>query len=275
MKIGILGCGYIGQAAAKYWKAKGHEVSVTTRDSTKIEFLSSMADHVYCLERESLEQFLKNQETLIIAVAPGHKAEYSQTYLGTANKIVQFLPQLSSLRQLIYTSSTSVYGECHGDWMDENRSPFPLNEQAQILLETENIFLSCRSADTKVCIYRLGEIYGPGRQIVNRLKRMSSHSLPGNGENFTNMIHQQDVVNALDFALNRELDGLFNLCNDFHIPRRELYERLCLEHGLKPIQWDASLKSFHGGNKRITNDKLKKLGFEFVFPEFVFEERRD
>ena len=268
MKIGILGCGYIGQAAAKFWKNKGHEISVTTRHSSKKEFLSPFADYVYCLDKDTLEEFLKNQEILIISVAPDSKNEYQNTYLGIADKITQCIPYLSSLRQLIYTSSTSVYGEYQGAWTDEKTLPLALNDHTKILLETENTLLQCRSASRKICIYRLGEIYGPERDILDRLKRMSSQPFPGNGENFTNMIHQEDVVNALDFALTQQLDGLFNLCNDFHIPRKEFYNKLCLINGLKPIEWDSSLKSFHGGNKRVSNDKLKKLGFEFVYPQY-------
>ena len=90
---------------------------------------------------------------------------------------------------------------------------------------------------------------------------MQGATVPGNGESFTNLIHLDEIISALDFALIYNLDGIYNLCNDIHIPRKELYENICREDGWPPVQWDPSLTNPHTGNKRVSNEKIKSKCF--------------
>lgn len=265
MKIGIIGCGYVGQAAALKWKQEGHEVSATTRNPEKAAFLRTLVDHVYVLnETDSLPSFINQQEVLLISVAPDKSSDYATTYLQTARVVAEGLSQPNKIKQILYTGSTSVYGDHQGEWVDEITKINPPNENAQMLYETEKLLLDCSSATLNVCVFRLGEIHGPGRDIAQRLRRMQNQVFAGTGESFTNLIHLDDIVSALNFALIHQLNGIYNLCNDVHVSRRQLYERLCLQENLPPIQWDPTKINQHSGNKRVSNQKLKSAGFVFT-----------
>lgn len=266
MKIGILGCGYVGQAAAKFWKDKGYFISATTRRREQIAPLQSIVHDVYFLQEQSLLSFLTDLDALLISVAPdasSHSA-YITTYLQTSQQIVAFLPQVSKLKHILYTSSTSVYGDFQGAWVDETTEPKPATEKAECLYQTEQTLLQAANDHLSIILFRLGEIYGPQRLITDRLKQPNRLPIPGTGEQFTNVIHLVDIIRALDFALANQLRGIFNLCNDFHESRYRLYERLCQQAQLPPVRWDPEKTSPHGGNKKVSNAKIKSLGFAFL-----------
>jgi nucleoside-diphosphate-sugar epimerase len=268
MRIGIVGCGYVGQAAATHWKQMGHHVAVTTRHSDRIPFLKTLADQVYLLGTQSLDAFIAQQEALLICVAPDAVSDYTSTYLHTAKQVAEQTKWSSTLQHILYTSSTSIYGDHAGAWVDESTLLKPVHENAKILSETEQILLSCASTHLKVCIFRLAEIYGPGREIENRLRRMQPQSFPGTGDSYTNLIHLTDIVLALDFALQHGLNGIYNLCNDFHIPRHLFYDWLCEKEQMTAIKWDPTRTHSHQGNRRVSNQKLKSAGYVFSHPTY-------
>lgn len=259
MRISIIGCGYLGKAAAIYWKAAGHEITVTTRSLERAYTLRPLADLVYILG-DDWHELVKKQDVILLSVAPDTKSDYVQTYLRTAETLAMALHG-SLVSQIIYTGSTSVYGEHQGQWVDENTQPNPSHSNAQILLGTEQILLKAERAQRRVCIFRLGEIYGPGRSIVARVKSMQGMTLPGTGESWTNLVHLNEIISALDLAMHHKLNGVYNLCNDIHIQRKDLYKQICTSNGWPEVQWDPLAIHSHAGNKRVSNAKLKSAGW--------------
>ncbi len=266
MKIGIIGCGYVGQASGLRWKLGGHLLAVTTRRPERAESLRIVADQIYLLNSQNLGPFIAQQEALLISIAPDATSTYASTYLKTAQQMAEQVTQAPALQQILYTSSTSVYGDQGGAWVDENCHIIPSHDNAKILYDTEQILLGCSSEKLKICILRLGEIYGPGREIEQRLRRMQHQPFAGTGEAYTNLIHLSDIVSALDFALRNRLNGIYNLCNDFHMPRKLFYQKLCEQEKIPFIQWDPTKPSMHGGNRRVSNQKIKNTGFIFECP---------
>lgn len=270
MNVAIIGCGYVGKAAARFWKAAGHSVTATTRNPDHVAELQSIVDHVILLQgnnlSEILAQALVNQEVILLSVAPDDASQYESTYLNTAQALVKAVKRLPMLRQILYTSSTSVYGDQQGQWVDENTPPAPNNDNTKILLATEQILLASQSDNRYVCIFRLGEIIGPGRELSSRLRRLNGQSLSGSGDNYTNLTHIDDIVGAIDFAVSHQLQGVYNLCGDLHILRRDLYHQICEKHGLPHVVWNGSVTSVHGGNKRVSSVKLVAAGYSFYKP---------
>lgn len=270
MKIGIIGCGYIGRAAAHYWQAKGHTLLVTTRHASKVPELQKIADEVVLLttEPDAFDAIVSQVDAILLSVAPDHhQSDYEKTYLQSACNLYKALQHSTKPIHLLYTSSTSVYGEQEGRWVQEDMLPKPMTQQSIILLQTEIQLLEInrRYLQHKVCIFRLGEIIGPDREMEERLKKRQE-PFPGDGSAFTNIIHREDVVSALDFSLGRGLYGLYNLCNDLHILRKELYQALSDKHHLSPPTWDQSKSNPYKGNKRISNTKIKDHGYQFLYP---------
>ena len=89
--------------------------------------------------------------------------------MHTANNLVLALKHFPNVKQLIYTSSCAVYGNSNGAWVSEVSPVAPANRHGEILHETEQVLLSASSQDLKVCIFRLGAIYGPDRSSRNGL----------------------------------------------------------------------------------------------------------
>lgn len=266
MNITILGCGYVGKALATHWRAAGHHITATTRSVKRVAELQEYADRVVLLHINDLYNILEDSQVLLLSMAADHPSDYESTYLNTAQALLKILPQLPLLKQIIYTSSTSVYGDHQGQWVEELSQLKSIDHNSRILIETEKELLQASQLGCSTCIMRLGGIYGPGRELNRRLKNLNGCPLAGSGEEFTNLIHIEDIIGGIDFALYNRLEGIYNLCNDSHLTRRDLYDTLCQQENLAPLTWDPSLKSLHTGNKRVSNTKIKAAGYEFIEP---------
>ena len=267
MKIAIIGCGYVGSALAIKLKKDGHSVTVTTRSKEKFSNLQLISDHVCLIQGNDLpamKNLLLNQDAIVISVAADDQDSYKSTYQETAEIVSKACLDMPNLKQIVYTGSTSVYGDHQGRAVDENTPTEAQNVTSKILLATENILLGLSSIDLdrKVCVLRLGEIYGPGRRISDRLRQMKDRALPGDGSSITNLSPLDDIVGGIEFALKNRLDGVYNLCNDVHISRKELYARICEEEGLEEVKWDPNRVSLHSGNKLVSNAKIKAAGYK-------------
>lgn len=266
MKIAIIGCGYVGSSLAQILKGMGHSVTVTTRSHDKVAALQKISDAVCILEGNDLDRMqnlLQHLDAIVISVAADSQKTYRTTYQETAETIAQAMTSAPQLKQIIYTSSTSVYGDHQGRTVDESTPAMAVHETSQILLATEKILLGLSNAERPVCVLRLGEIYGPNREIADRLREMYGRSLPGDGSSVTNLSHLDQIVRGIVFALEGRLDGVYNLCNDEHVSRKALYAKICEEEGLEEIKWNPTQVSIHSGNKLVSSEKIKSKGFRF------------
>lgn len=267
MNILIFGAGFVGSQIAKKLYKSGNCITVTTTSPDKVNELNKICNHVFLIDDESnFKELLKDQDLVIITIAPKSREGYKQAYLQTAQKIKEAIDESTTVRQLVYTSSTSVYGDYQGAWVNESQFLRPLNESQQILIDTEKVYLNHLPKSVQVCIFRLGEIYGEGRSIESRMRTLEDKLLPGTGENYTNLIHIQDILRAIFWSMERFISGVYNLCNDHHVTRKEFYQMWSKSLGLKDPQFDADQLSLHRGSKKVSNQKIKLEGFEFKHP---------
>ncbi|MGG6298331.1 SDR family oxidoreductase [Leptolyngbya sp. AN02str] len=279
MNITIIGCGYVGTAIARYWhQASEHQLTVTTTTTDRLEELGAIAQRSVVLQgadASALHTVLQHQEVVVVTVAPTGNQQvdadgYEQTYLGTCKNLVAVLPQVPTVRQVIYTSSCSVYGDAHGNWVDETTPITPDNRHSEILYEAEQILLSGAKAhlrpDVRICIFRMGAIYGPGRDIKHRFAKLAGTTRPGTGEHFTNWTHVDDIVAAVEFARDRQLHGIYNLVGDTPVTAHELMDRVCEQSGLPAVQWDPTVPRSRSNNRRVSNQKLQQQGYHFLHP---------
>lgn len=275
MKIAIIGCGYVGTAVAHLWNQKSHQLTVTTTTPEKVSELQNVAQKVVVMkgnDPKAIENILQNQEVVLLSIGNRDRTGigYKQTYLETAQTLVTALKKAPNIQQVIYTSSYSVYGDTNGEWVDENIPANPTSENGNILHETEQVLLSASTPQQQVCVLRLGGIYGPGRELIKIFSRWAGKTRPGTGDYFTNWIHLDDIVGAVEFARDRQLQGIYNLVNDAPMKGRELLDSLHKYQGLEKVYWDASASSMRSFNVRVSNKKLKDESFELVHPEIVF-----
>ncbi len=274
MNVAIIGCGYVGYKVAQYWQQKmNFVVSVTTTSPERVSALESVSQRVVVTQGndlDSLKSVLHNQDVVLLSVGAKSAEAYEETYLQTAQTLVASLQQIKSVKQLIYTGSYAVYGDRNGVWVDEETPLAPANLNAQILRKTEDVLLSASSENLRVCIFRLGGIYGTGRELINIFSRYSDTVRPGNGEDITNWIHLDDIVGAIEFARHRRLQGIYNLVDDAHLTSRDLLDSLFEKHNLPKVKWDTSIKSTRPYNALVSNEKLKEAGYQLIHPQMIF-----
>lgn len=246
MKSLIVGCGYIGEAVARLWDRP----DVTFTSLKKAPF----ANRVIVINPQTLPllaEITPHYDLILLCVAA---KEYRETYLLTAQTLKS---ALSPHTHLIYTSSTSVYGDHQGKWVTEDSSAKIDSDPSAILYETEQTILSTANS----CVLRLGQIVGEGRSITGYLAKRLGQPLTGAGDSYVNISLQKTIVRAIDFVKKRQMTGLFNLCEDFHPYRRELYDAICKREGWPLFAWLPP--SFQRGNKRVCSNRLAKRGFSF------------
>ncbi|RCJ27813.1 NAD(P)-dependent oxidoreductase [Nostoc minutum NIES-26] len=274
MNIAIIGCGYVGYAVAQYWQQKmTFLVTATTTTPERIPMLEAIAQKVVEVQGndpEKLKSVLQNQDIVLLSVAPKGGKFYKETYLDTAKNLVAVLQHVPSIKQLIYTGSYSVYGDRNGAWVDETMPVVPNYANGEILKETEEVLLAASNENLRVCILRLGGIYGPNRELLKIFGAASGTSRPGNGEDVTNWIHLDDIVGAIEFVRQHHLQGIYNLVDDAHLTSRELLDTLFEKRNLPKVSWDSSIKSNRPYNAKVSNQKIKDAGYQLIHPQMLF-----
>jgi len=187
--------------------------------------------------------------------------------------------ELHSQRWIAYLSSTSVYGDAGGDWVDEE-SPLrarPEDVKAWPRVQAEAAWLRLQSP---VHVFRLGGIYGPGRSVLPALlnSRSESASQRGrDGKRWTSRCHVDDIVSVLLASMAKPAIGsrLYNVCDDNPAPRSEVVtfaSRLLSKSGVaEEPNNDAAQQTAprRSGEKRVCNQRIKdELGIRLRYPSY-------
>ena len=277
MKIAIIGAAYTGLETAKYFKSLGHNISVTTTKESRREELEEVADKVTVMfgsDQDKMKELLVDQEILILTVAGGMVEKegktimdpnlYRDAYVGTAESVVNAIDSDSSLRQIIFTSSLNAYGDGGGaDEITEEIEANPLNPFQEVYVTTEGLLRGLENDQLGVCIFRTGTIHGPGREWKNQLAQMSGQKIPFDGSSDAMIVHRDDVVRAIEMAINKNLNGLYNLFNEVTTSKAEFFARVCDEQELAHVEW----LNLSPGPKNVSNQKIKDAGLMFLDPD--------
>lgn len=274
MKLLIIGCGYIGTGLALFWYNKGHTLTGITHSPKKLKVLNKILNK--CIISDAKDEnellvFLKNNEAVVVTLSTDQTSEIEDSYLNTARALKQAATRLNTPKTLIYLSSSALYGDHKGQWVDERSELKTSSDSAKILIETEKVFLSLADLGWTVCVLRVSEIYGTGRELSSQIKELlEGENVPKSWDNYTNMIHQEDVMEAIDYALTHKLEGIYNLTDNDHPTRHELYDKICSQLHLPKIEWENLVaKQEKSANKRVSNYKIKAAGYVFRYPNRV------
>jgi nucleoside-diphosphate-sugar epimerase len=273
MKVAIVGCGYVGTATARHLQGKSDcTVTATTTTASRVSELEGVAQRVVVLKGNdagAIASLLQDQDAVMLCVGARNADAYRESYLETVTTLVSVLQQIPTVKQVIYTGTYSVYGDCQGKLVNEESPVAPANPNGEILAETERVLLAASNPNLQVCILRLGGIYGPGRELVKIFGRWAGTTRPGAGEDATNWVHRDDIVGGLTFALDNRLQGIYNLVGDVSLSSRELVDRIFETHNLPKATWDTSVSSVRPYNARVSNQKIKAAGYQFIHPEIT------
>ncbi len=275
--IAVLGCGYVGNALAESWQEQGHFVTGTTTSRERISALATNLSKAVIAKGSdflAMQSLLQDQNVLVVSIAPTgfqevDAATYATTYISTTQNLVKVLSQAPNVTQVIYLSSCSVYGDRQGEWVDEASQIAPIEQRSQVIYESEKIILQAANEQQKVCVLRLGGIYGPDRELVSMFGGLAGMTMPGKGDRFINWIHRDDIIGAIEFARINELQGIYNLVDDSRLTVKEQVARVCARYDLPEVKWDPSQLSLQRKSVQVSNHKLKVAGFELIHPQLV------
>ena len=276
MKLAIIGCGYVGSAVARLWHQSGHEVIVTTTTPAKKQQLQAIATEVAVVtgnDLAGLQRVVSDRDVVLLSVGSKQRTPqgYRLAYLETARNVVKAIGTTPGVKQLIYTGSYGILKENSGATIDETVEVDPKDEYGEILYQTEQELLSIPESEFITCILRLTGIYGPERELIKIFRRVSGTTRPGKGGEYTNWVHLEDIVRAIDFARIKQLSGIYHLNSDEILTIKEFLDRLFKAHDLPSVTWDSSQPSTRASNIKLSNQKLKNAGFELVHPQIEFE----
>lgn len=260
-RILIAGCGYVGQATADLFHAAGWAVEGWTHSAESAVKLSAKPYSVRAVDITDQARICEHAGVFdaIIHCASsggGDADSYRQIYLNGAHNL---LDRFGGLRML-FTSSTSVYAQVDGSWVTEESETKPARETGRILLETEKLVLAHDGI-----VARLAGIYGPGRSALLSKFLAGQATIDPENDRFLNQVHRDDIAAALFLLLDRPSPAreIYNVVDDQPIVQSECYHWLAqrMNRAIPPLGRSATTSKRGASNKRVSNAKLRRLGW--------------
>jgi len=185
---------------------------------------------------------------------------------------------LEHLKWVGYLSTTGVYGDHGGDWVDEQTPLQPINARSKRRQAAEDAWLSLwRHHNIPVHVFRLAGIYGPGRNALATLKSGRAKRVVKPGQVFSR-IHVEDIAQTLLQSMSRPLPGaVYNVCDNEAAPPQDVIsygaELLGVsappEIAFEEAEMTDMARSFYSDNKRVSNDRItQELGVRLKYPTF-------
>jgi nucleoside-diphosphate-sugar epimerase len=169
---------------------------------------------------------------------------------------------------MLFTSSTSVYAQRDGSWVTEESETKPTRETGRILLETEKIVLGRGGT-----VARLSGIYGPGRSALLSKFLAGTAIIDPENDRFVNQVHRDDIASALFLLVSGEWQErqIYNVVDDQPMLQSDCYRWLAqrLNRPLPPIRELTEQRKRGDTNKRVSNAKLRSLGWTLQYPTFA------
>ncbi|KAF8024287.1 hypothetical protein BT93_F1472 [Corymbia citriodora subsp. variegata] len=190
-----------------------------------------------------------------------------------------------NLQWLCYLSSTSVYGDCGGAWVDEDYPANPSTELARLRLCAEEGWLDMgHNLGISSLVFRLGGIYGPGRSALDTIiskKPLSDRQKMRLSRQYTSRVHVDDICQALRAGINVPFSSnIYNVVDDDPAPREEVFKYAedlvkskfsgCFQEDNYPDQTESTIQRVsRRDEKRVLNSRLKQeLGIKLLHPSY-------
>ncbi len=271
----IVGCGYLGLRVANRWVADGAVVIAVTRYSERGSFLQSRGIEpiVGDIMAPDTLRSLPSADTVLFAVGHDRGCGHSirEVYVAGLMNVLEYLP--SSVGRFIYVSSTGVFGQSDGSWVDETSPCEPKREGGRACWQAE-LLLRQHPLGRRAVVLRMAGIYGPGR-IPRSKELLAGLPLDAPSEGFLNLIHVDDAASAVLAAEARApLPSLYCVSDGHPVVRRDYYCQLAAllgaaEPQFRKTQLDAPAALRASASKRVSNQRLlSQLGFQPQYPSY-------
>jgi len=272
------GLGYTGTRLAHAAIARGWRVAGTCRDAGKAQALRTQGIQALVFDGHQsspeVREALAGATHLLVSIPPEADGDPAWRLHGKALEA-----HGGSLAWIGYLSTTGVYGDCGGDWIDETRTPNPATLENQRRLEAESVWLDlgARTA-SPTHIFRLPGIYGPaGRSVIDALESGRARRILKPGQVF-NRIHVDDLVTVLLASMERPNAGrIYNVADDQPAPADTVLCHAAVLIGVEPppaVRFEEAelspfARHFYAECKRLSNERIKQeLGVQLRYPTY-------
>lgn len=266
-------CDYLGHELLQRggWKLAG-----TTRDREKMESLRarSVESHIFDYQHPLADPHMMLKDVTHVVISTPANEEGDPAFLMHAQEILD----IPTLEWVGYFSTTGVYGDRSGDWVDETSETRPSSKRGTRRKTAEKQWLSLFKAhELPVHIFRLAGIYGPGRSALDSVRAGVARRINKPGHSFAR-VHVEDIVRVVQASFEKPCPGeIYNVCDDLPAASHEVIEYACelLKRPPPPLVdfEEADLapitRSFYMDNRRISNKKIHEaLGVELKYEDF-------
>lgn len=282
--IVVVGCGYIGCALAGQLAEAGHEVVGVRRSTAGLERVAAIDESVEAVQADATVpatlDSLPDADTVVFAASAGGRGAdvAREVYVeGLRNVIEAYGTRADPPDRLVYTSSTGVYGDHDGGWVDEATPVEPTTAKTRVLATAETVALSeAASYGIDGTVVRFAGLYGPDRY---RLERYLDGPVTAG---YLNMVHRDDAAGAVRYLLEADAargEPVVVVDNE-PVDKHAFADWLAAECGVDAPPKQSKAERIADGNlsaaaarrirtsKRCSNEKLRALGYEFVYPTF-------
>ena len=266
------GHGYSAAALATLLQPKGWAITGTTRSPEKALTLRKMGIESRITPQDTLSDDLEKATHLLMSAAPTQDGD---PFLGAH---LNDLRHAKKLQWVGYLSTTGVYGDHNGGWVDETSDLTPATQRGIARVAAEAQWMKV-AADLglNLKIFRLAGIYGPGRGPFAKVRNGTARRIIKKNQIFSR-IHVEDIAQVLLASINRpESSQIFNLCDDFAAPPEDVigYAAELLGLPMPPAQdfetaqMTPMARSFYAESKKVKNERIKtELGVKLIYPNY-------
>ena len=264
------GHGYSARALARRLLPQGWTVLGTTRNPDKARTLKAEGVTPILWPDGDLRGALSKASHLLCSAGP--EADGDPVLALLRDQIARAAPRLDWVG---YLSTTGVYGDHEGGWVDEDTPLTPSTRRGQMRLEAEQAWQAIPGLPLH--IFRLAGIYGPGRGPFEKVRNGTARRIIKPGQVFSR-IHVDDIAQVLDASIHRPRPGaIYNLCDDDPAPPQDVIGHAAELLGLplpEEVAFDEAdltpmARSFYAESKRVRNDLIKtELGVRLIHPDY-------
>lgn len=266
------GFGFSAEALAARLAAKGWAITGTSRSQAGAEAIrkKGFGAHVFDGTASLPASALDGVTHLLISAPPSQNGDPVLGVMG--DEIARRAQQFAWVG---YLSTTGVYGDAKGGWVDEQAPLQPAGERGRRRVEAEAAWSAI--AGLRVHHFRLAGIYGPGRNAIVSLREGSARRVVKPGQVFSR-IHVDDIAGVLEASIAKPNPGAaYNVCDDEPCPPQDVITWAADFIGVAPPPFEdfekAELspmaRSFYGESKRVSNSRMKQeLGYKLLYPNF-------
>jgi len=267
LKILFAGCGDIGSRSASRLAADFDCFGLRRNPQSLPDFISPLAGSMSDLDF-MVEVLNQGFDILVATLTPdGFTPEaYQRAYVDSAKTLATAMTLATTVPKLvIWVSSTSVYGNCNGGWVNEQSPTKALSFSGKLLLEAEQQIaaLSCATV-----IVRFSGIYGPGRtRMLDQI--IAGKGRPAEPQQWSNRIYSEDCAGVLAhlvraFEAGKVLESLYIATDSTPVTQHDL--RIWLAQQLKVQLEDEIVEQ--KAIRRCSNQRLLDSGYEFLYPSY-------